>query len=44
MRPESSAKQADYPNNLIWIMPAEGKEVGTCSPYAVGIRVFCFYD
>jgi hypothetical protein len=26
--------------NLIWIMPAEGEEVGMCNPYAVGIRVF----
>jgi hypothetical protein len=26
MRPESPALKAGYPYNLIWIMPAEGKE------------------
>ena len=40
MRSESSANYADYPMNLIWIMPAEGEEAGMYNPYACGIRVF----
>ena len=42
IRPENSAKQADYPMNLIWIIPAEGEDAGMYGPYACGIRVFYF--